>query len=277
MKPAFKHRNKDNSIFKDYLIEPKKTMIEKMLSSRLFKSQSSQENKISSKKANVKELLGLLSKKTTIPQNNETEASKPIAPEKIKGGDKENAQIDGLSVRPVNQASKPEFDKLVLEKIETCPPPSTKKTKKRKKKNKAKKLKLKMKRASSLPLPPLQKMNSEPKYPEPPFPKPSHPPYYGEPQMVPGGYYYSYPALYANMPMNYFYPPPHFGYYGMPIQTVPHMNQLEPKSRPPMPALHHHPGSFESEIAQKKIFVDGGKTIEKKIMPEACKLRAKKI
>lgn len=60
-KPEFKHHNKDNSIFKDYLIEPRKKMIEKLMNSRHFKSQGTLEG--DSKKNNVADLLELFGKK----------------------------------------------------------------------------------------------------------------------------------------------------------------------------------------------------------------------
>ena len=69
-KPAFKHHNKDNSIFKDYLLEPRKKMLEKIMNSRLFKAQESSESE--SKKNNVKDLLELFSKKVH-PHTHEAE------------------------------------------------------------------------------------------------------------------------------------------------------------------------------------------------------------
>lgn len=63
MKPGLRHRNKENSIFKEYLIEPRKMMLEKLMNSRLFRYDNPQENEHASKKTDVKGLLELFGQK----------------------------------------------------------------------------------------------------------------------------------------------------------------------------------------------------------------------
>lgn len=74
-KPEFKHRNKEHSIFKEYLIEPQKIMLEKMMlqkiiNSKLFKLQENSEAENAPKKNNVKDILNLLNKKPSASNPN---------------------------------------------------------------------------------------------------------------------------------------------------------------------------------------------------------------
>lgn len=269
MKPEFKHRNKDNSIFKDYLIEPKKMMIEKMLNSRLFK-----ENQNSSKKSNVMGLLDLLSKKTSI-QNNELETQKPLDAKEIHKIEDPIAKVvtESTQTHPEKQASQPQSTNQPVQAKE-----STSKRKKKKKKNKAAKLKkLQMlQKQSSIPKGNNLKPKPEIKYQDNAFPIHSFPPYYREPHMMANNYYYGPPpSLYGNFPMGYFYP--NFGYVGMPMGLGPVINPHDRRPLQQIPAPPKKSNEVGDSTIQKKIFLEKDKTLSIPAAPPSGKLSQKRV